>query len=278
MSDKNYQNFEKSEILPIVNISKKVYTLEFHTHAVYEILYIKEGTVSLQIDNKKYKIQKGCVFFIEPLEQHKLTSMTNKEFEYCSMVFDKSVFGDSNNPCRYFFDSIKIKRFLQLPERILSNLSNICDNDHSFIPGYEILQYSLLFDIYSHLVRTNQYDLVSIIRRQTKYSISAVQIAIDYIQEHYTEFINLTDILELTNYSKSHFIKLFKDNTGMNLTEYINKYRIDRACLELQFTDKNITEIATQTGFNNIQYFSRVFKEYMNCTPKQYQLKIKRIK
>ena len=98
------------------------------------------------------------------------------------------------------------------------------------------------------------------------------------------ENLSFDELLQLTNYSKSHFCKIFKDTTGMNLTEYINKYRVERACLELQFTKKNITEIAMQTGFNNIQYFSRIFKEYMdfkvfmNCTPKQYQLKMKRVK
>ena len=53
--------------------------------------------------------------------------------------------------------------------------------------------------------------------------------------------------------------------------EYVNKYRIERACLELLYSKKNITEIASDFGFNNIQYFSRVFKQYMNCTPKQFQ-------
>ena len=59
----------------------------------------------------------------------------------------------------------------------------------------------------------------------------------------------------------------------MNVSEYINKYRIEKACLDLIYTNNNITEIATANGFNNIQYFSRVFKEYMKCTPKQFQKK-----
>ena len=52
--DKIFQNNCKiSEILPIVNIAKKAYTIELHSHAVYELLYIKKGTVSLQIAGKK---------------------------------------------------------------------------------------------------------------------------------------------------------------------------------------------------------------------------------
>ena len=277
--DKIFQNNCKiSEILPIVNIAKKTYTIELHSHAVYELLYIKKGTVSLQITGKKNKLIEGKVIFILPSEKHKLVSMTNKEFEYCSFVFDKTIFGNEDNPCRIFFDSILINRFLDFPDWLLNRFYQLCSEKEIGTPGYEVMQYAFLFQVFSHIVSTKQYQLVTIIRTQTKQNISAVQVVIEYIQKNYMENLSFDELLQLTNYSKSHFCKIFKDTTGMNLTEYINKYRVERACLELQFTKKNITEIAMQTGFNNIQYFSRIFKEYMDCSPKQYQLKMKRVK
>ena len=277
--DKIFQNNCKiSEILPIVNIYKKAYTIELHSHAVYELLYIKKGTVSLQITGKKNKLMGGKVIFILPSEKHKLVSMTNKEFEYCSFVFDKTIFGNEDNPCRIFFDSILINRFLDFPDWLLNRFYQLCSEKEIGTPGYEVMQYAFLFQVFSHIVSTKQYQLITIIRTQTKQNISAVQVVIEYIQKNYMENLSFDELLQLTNYSKSHFCKIFKDTTGMNLTEYINKYRVERACLELQFTKKNITEIAMQTGFNNIQYFSRIFKEYMDCSPKQYQLKIKRVK
>ena len=277
--DKIFQNNCKiSEILPIVNISKKAYTIELHSHAVYELLYIKKGTVSLHITGKKNKLIRGGVIFILPSEKHKLVSMTNKEFEYCSFVFDKTIFGNEDNPCRIFFDSILINRFLDFPDWLLNRFYQLCSEKEIGTPGYEVMQYAFLFQVFSHIVSTKQYQLVTIIRTQTKQNISAVQVVIEYIQKNYMENLSFDELLQLTNYSKSHFCKIFKDTTGMNLTEYINKYRVERACLELQFTKKNITEIAMQTGFNNIQYFSRIFKEYMDCSPKQYQLKMKRVK
>ena len=277
--DKIFQNNCKiSEILPIVKIAKKTYTIELHSHAVYELLYIKKGTVSLQITGKKDKLMGGKVIFILPSEKHKLVSMTNKEFEYCSFVFDKTIFGNEDNPCRIFFDSILINRFLDFPDWLLNRFYQLCSEKEIGTPGYEVMQYAFLFQVFSHIVSTKQYQLITIIRTQTKQNISAVQVVIEYIQKNYMENLSFDELLQLTNYSKSHFCKIFKDTTGMNLTEYINKYRVERACLELQFTKKNITEIAMQTGFNNIQYFSRIFKEYMDCSPKQYQLKMKRVK
>ena len=102
-------------------------------------------------------------------------------------------------------------------------------------------------------------------------SSHAVDAAILFIQQHYRENICLEDLLSVTNYCKSHFIRLFKSTTGYKFTDYVNHYRIEKSCLDLIYTDKNITEIAIENGFNNIQYFSKTFKDYMRCTPMQYK-------
>ena len=141
----------------------------------------------------------------------------------------------------------------------------------------ELILRSILLDIISYATETNQYERFSQILLSERRSISAIDNAVQYIRESYRENLNLGQLLQLTNYSKSHFIRLFKESTGMNISEYINKYRIEKACLDLLYTNNNITEIATANGFNNIQYFSRKFKEYMKCTPKQYQKKRKKL-
>ena len=123
----------------------------------------------------------------------------------------------------------------------------------------------------------NGIEISDKIYTNQKHSISAIDVSLKYIRDHYREPITMDDLLEVTNYSKSHFIRLFKKHTGMNLTDYINKYRIEKSCLELIYSSKNITEIATGNGFNTVQYFSKIFKTYMNCTPKKYQKEGKNI-
>ena len=136
---------------------------------------------------------------------------------------------------------------------------------------------ALLFEVIASAVQNGEYERYSQLVVSEKRSVSAIENSLQYIKENYTENISLSSLLLFTNYSKSHFIKLFRESTGMSFSEYINKYRIEKSCLDLLYTDKNITEIATSNGFNNIQYFSRRFKECMNCTPKQYQKKRKKL-
>ena len=143
--------------------------------------------------------------------------------------------------------------------------------------GQALILRSLLLDIISYAVETGQYEKYSELSGIERRSLSAIDNALHYIRENYSENLSLKSILALTNYSKSHFIRLFKESTGMNVSEYINKFRIEKACLDLIYSNSNITEIATANGFNNIQYFSRKFREYMKCTPKQYQKKRKKL-
>ena len=270
-------NIKKIVNYPIINVFRRTKQVEKHNHILYEFFYLCKGNVIIEINGKTHKLSSGNAVFIHPLEVHRIKGVGNEVFEYCSLVFDSSVLGDDNDPCRQFFESIRLRRFVQFPDSIYTKLISICESAESKFPGYEIIQNALLYEMLSQLIITNQYETVALLRKSTKYNISAIDIAIEYIRDNYTENIELKDLLKLTNYSRSHFIRLFKEQTGMNLVEYINKYRIENACLELIYSKKNITEIATEFGFNNIQYFSRVFKQYMNCTPKQYQMKGKNI-
>jgi len=258
-------------VYPVINIKKKTNRIESHNHSVYEFFYLKTGRISFVINDNTSILESGSVVFIEPLVSHKAKSLENNDFEYCSLVFDKSIFGDNNNACRFFFDSIRINNFLHFPTYILDSFYTLSDTNKKKIPGYEILQTTVIFNLLSYIIQTKQYQTISVLHHSLKYNISAIDKAVEFIKENYKELIQLQDVLDLTNYSKSHFIKLFKDVTGYHFTEYVNKYRIERACLELLNSKKNITEIASDFGFNNIQYFSRVFKQYMNCTPKQFQ-------
>ena len=148
----------------------------------------------------------------------------------------------------------------------------IAELEKNNIFGKELFVKSVLFDIMMHVISTKQYvEITNKSEISATRSVSAIDSALYYIREHYRDNITMEDILQISSYSKSHFIRLFKSTTGMNVTDYINKYRIEKSCLDLIYTDKNITEIATENGFNTVQYFSKTFKNYMNCTPKQYQ-------
>ena len=243
----------------------------------YEFIFAEKGTGKAYFDNEEVSFSEGDVAFVDSFESRSFKSTVKGEALRCACLsFDISALGNKNDSCRSFFSSIALCRFITLPEGLVKRVFRTAQK--TFVFGeQDLVLRSLLFDILSYVAETEQYERIALIADTKHRTVSAIEIALQYIKENFSENISLQEILQLSNYSKSQFIRLFKNTTGMNFSEYVNKFRIEKSCQDLIYSDKNITEIATTNGFNNIQYFSRKFKEYMKCSPKQYQKKRKKL-
>lgn len=108
-----------------------------------------------------------------------------------------------------------------------------------------------------------------------KYSVKAYSLpirkVITYINTDLTADLSLKSLAAQINVNASYLSGLFKKETGVPLTEYVNRCRISHAQLLLLTTNLPIKAIAVQCGIPDIQYFSRVFKRITGVTPKTYQ-------
>jgi AraC-like DNA-binding protein len=95
--------------------------------------------------------------------------------------------------------------------------------------------------------------------------------ALDYIHENFRKDIDIGTIAEHTGLSYSHLRKIFKEETGVNITSYVNQIRIDESKSLLSRTGMTIREIALALGYNNEQSFIRYFKKYENMSPGEYR-------
>ena len=92
-----------------------------------------------------------------------------------------------------------------------------------------------------------------------------------YVAEHLTEDISLEDVAEYVALSANYFSKLFHRRTGQKFTAYITEKKVKAAKALLLSGSKNVGEIATELGFENTTYFSKVFKKATGVTPQAYQ-------
>jgi len=100
-----------------------------------------------------------------------------------------------------------------------------------------------------------------------------VKKAVNYIKLHFESPLTLQGIAETIHVNASHLSRKFKDDTGMSLIDFINHIRIEAAKIYLKNNTSSITEIAFIVGFNDVNYFSRVFKKLIGLTPSQYRHK-----
>ncbi len=105
-------------------------------------------------------------------------------------------------------------------------------------------------------------------------STSLIRQSIHYINQHYKENISLEDVSKEINLSTSYFSAIFKEETGLSFTHYINNLRIDAAKKMLMDTDVSLLDISLELGFGSQSYFSSVFKKNVAMSPKQFRTKM----
>ena len=95
-----------------------------------------------------------------------------------------------------------------------------------------------------------------------------------YIAEHYMDKLNLTQIAQSIHANGSYLSRLYKTKTGQNLFDVINKMKLEKA-KEYMSQGKRIYEIAQLVGFDDVSYFSRVFRKHEGCSPREYENRLK---
>ena len=94
----------------------------------------------------------------------------------------------------------------------------------------------------------------------------------DYIQNHYMDVIELSQLAENSGMTREHLCRIFKQYTGMRPFEYITKIRLRKAKeLLVLYNEMSIVKIAKKTGFQSSSYFSLVFRKYIGCTAEEYR-------
>lgn len=100
---------------------------------------------------------------------------------------------------------------------------------------------------------------------------SSIKRAIDFIEKNSEKKIVLSDLSKLSNLSPNHFHRIFTQTMGMTPNTYITKVKLNRAKELLIRTDLQISEISVQCGFENIPYFSFLFKKQTNLSPGEFR-------
>ncbi|MDY5964086.1 MAG: response regulator [Peptostreptococcus porci] len=90
-------------------------------------------------------------------------------------------------------------------------------------------------------------------------------------QKIYCSDFSLKDLANQMGFSTNYLSTFIKKHLGMSFQDYLTKNRIDRAKILLLTTDLKIYEIAEQVGYEDVNYFSSRFKQYVGMTPRQYQ-------
>ena len=225
-----------------------------HYHDYYE----------LYIDDKLYKTEAGDCIIFPPQTMHRSYSEQGCTFSRIVLYFRPDIISSdalrqklADSYCVYKSDTESLKKLRRLMYYFLE-----AQNSAS---AYKQEQMEALVNLIIITVLGMKESTIGIERHNRTTHI------INYINNNYEHDISLDVLADMFHISTYYLCREFKKNTNRTVVDYIKRTRIMNAERLFKETDKNVTEVATLTGFSNLTHFNRVFKEIAGVNPSQYK-------
>ena len=254
--------------------SSKLYSfVGLHWHSEIEMLYVKNGAISVTVEERKYVLNRGDIIFIEPEKIHTVSPFL-LPLEYDAAVFSASALSLNSE---HFFGRDIIMPLINGGSGVLGIIDSSFKDYEKLLSQAEILlnKESSKAAVFAALI-----GIISIIYDGGYIKKSSGQISkyshdikkcLEYISENYSRKIKLSELSDLIHVSENYFCGYFKKFTGITPFEQINETRVKKAAALLSDSDLTVSEIAVKCGFENLSYFTRKFKSIIGCTPIDYR-------
>lgn len=260
-----------------------------HRHTYIQINYVYKGRGVHVVGDRKTEICKGDIFVIPPFVPHAIMSDRDGKLEIFEFEFRADfVLPDFENDekSESYLDFAYLEPFMVVEEEMKPrfNLDDRMQNEVERIlwevheeyekmnAGYKLVSKALLLKLlvlvgraFSNEIRGTETE--KILGRYKK----AVVKAAEYINENYPQPLSLDRIAGEAGYSKSHFCYLFKAVMGKTYIEYLNEVRIEAAKRMLCETEKSVSEICFEVGYNSCANFNKNFKLITGLTPRNFR-------
>ena len=135
-------------------------------------------------------------------------------------------------------------------------------------------RFAEFLDLMGELARCADTRALSTVQLQSfddDASLAQISGIVDWVTEHCAEQFAMSDVCARVGMSESKFSRYFRRATGNTFTDFVNRLRINRACQLLMETDRYITNVCYDVGFNNVANFNRRFLQVKGMTPKEFR-------
>ncbi len=229
----------------------------------YVITIVRSGKGTLEARGELYKLSKNDAFITYPNELSILTADNSDPWELCFFSFNGKI-ADNLIQRTVFKDNV-----ISVPLRDNSLSNDILEatnfmNSHSYS---EFQTYKYLFEFISHFDLHKSILLNKSESNEQKYVTEIKK----YIQSNYIQPIKIADIADKLNINRSHLYRIFKNEMGMGVEDYIINIRINHAKVLLESTEFSVTTISNLVGYKNYTTFFKRFKQTVGITPLEYR-------
>ncbi len=247
-----------------------------HIHNEFEFLVLQSGKGVIYIDDTPHEISAGDAVFINSHQLHFGVPADAEKANFFAVVFSPEIlgsYGDNLIFNKYILPVIKRK--LQFPEvytcanpwqaSVIETLNRIYAAYSEGAIACELEIKSLITELWRICYSNSHKCAIS-----RDITLENMKKAFEFIQNEYSSPLTLDEIASQINMSKGYFCRKFSEMVHMTPFEYLLRIRIENSCRMLSESSLSIGEIAQHCGFNSFSYFSKMFKQLMGCTPREY--------
>lgn len=254
--------------------------ITFHYHNFYEIIYVLEGEYSSMLENQTYHVKKGDFLLIDCNVMHKYHFVEKKHDSSRRIILwvtrellqtlsgggmDLGACFRGQSSCAYHFP-------IYYEEMLRGYLLKLVMEELPDVPSTEARQVldrgylTLFFGYLNVLCLRREYGF----SQENMVFHPMVEQVADYIERHIREGITVEELARQVHMSKYHFLRKFKEQTGVTVHHFVLNKRLIRAGEELQ-RGKSLTEAWQNSGFTDYSSFLRNFKKAFGVSPGKYR-------
>ncbi|MBV8041742.1 AraC family transcriptional regulator [Pluralibacter sp.] len=246
----------------------------YHWHQYVEFLYISKGYGIVVMDNQHYTARPGRLFIFPPFRLHKVhvSDSESNHYHRTTMHIEQSV----------------VESTLQQFPRFQTQFSRVTASNAP-AQAYDLSEQSAFIETilerFHTLAAAGQYaaDDVAFLVMQMMALLPAGALELkpqqqtasarimQWVETHYEQKFSLDALAQDIGFSRSYTSRIFRQQTGGSIHEYLLTRRIKRSCDLLRSTSMSIDAIAADIGFAEVTYFITCFKKMMQQTPLQYR-------
>ncbi|RXZ82215.1 AraC family transcriptional regulator [Paenibacillaceae bacterium] len=263
----------------------------YHWHQCCEILYVHQGTGQVIVNERTYEIKQGRLFFFQPFQLHRVRAdiHADRPYERTIIHFDGGILGTYLQPFHtvsQFFrhvchDKLAETMFeLNEDEAVIEGALTAFQASLRLRDGQidQEIEALLLLQLLSRMAEGGNMELQGggshhsggelKLPRGRGYA-EAIML---WLGEHYHEEFSLERLADSLHLSKYYVSRLFRQETGGTISDYLTARRMKQACQLLQTSGWTIERIGTEVGLPNPSYFCQLFKQFVGVTPHRYRL------
>jgi AraC-like DNA-binding protein len=257
----------------------------FHCHQGMEFLFVYNGQGHITVGRQIIEVEPGTLFFFQPFQLHRIQMDVSPQqpYERTIVSFEPAIFEayfEAFPQLRQYYRRLwqdalpmqmlqglagesEISRMFELFHRRLSQIK-ASDYQHEFALLTVRMLHALQDMGFGDNAMEESGEGMEAMRPK-RHSESMM----GWIEEHYHETFTLSQLAEELHLTKTYISRVFREETGSSLMEYVTARRIRQASWLLHETDLPVEHIGEKVGFPNFSYFCQVYKKHIGISPNQ---------